>query len=246
MPPSSETRSRSSTPSHYPYYGVRVTDSEAQQILACSIPQASFLRLTALPDGTYYNNRVYKIQYTYRSSLKSGTSILKVCGRARGREKPRNEVHVLRLIEATRPCLPVPRVIAWSGQDQDAEAILEHAWILLTLLEGQSLDTVPNVNETDCRSVFEDVAGFLTELRMPFQGSVGIGNLVGVRDGNKVAVLGAPVESPSLLDWPKKTFLEYITALLKEGLALREIDSDYANERDLVRPKVMLKEMPFD
>ncbi len=95
---------RSSTPTHYPYYVVHMPDSEAVQILACAIPDASFVRLTTLPDGTYYNNRVYRLQYTrQRSGLTSDTSILKVCGRASGREKSRNKVHVLQLIEATCP-----------------------------------------------------------------------------------------------------------------------------------------------
>lgn len=128
---------RSSTPTHYPYYGVHVPDSEAVQILACSIPDAFFVRLTALPNGTHYNDRVYRLQYTrQRSGLTSETSILKVCGRSSGREKSRNEVHVLQLIEATCPELPVPQVIAWSGQSSDAQAITKHAWILMALLEG--------------------------------------------------------------------------------------------------------------
>ena len=234
MQPNSETGDRSPTPPHYPYYGVNVSESEARQILACSIPESTFVQLTTLPDGTYYNNRVYKLQYKYKAASK--TSILKVCGSASGRAKPRNEVHVLRFIEATLPSLLVPRVIAWSGQDQNAETITEHAWILLTLLEGQSLDTIPDVNDADLQSVFEDVASFLTELRTSSRTSIGMGNILDVRDRNKDVVLGAPVDAPTLLGWPMKTYLDYVTALLKEGLALRKIENDYANERDLVSP----------
>ena len=232
---SSESAPRSSTPPHYPYYGVHVSDSQAVQILAQSIPEASFLGLAALPDGTYYNNRVYRLQHT-QGDLGSETSILKVCGRASGREKPRNEVNVLRLIGATRPELPVPRIIAWSGQNAECEAITEHAWILMTLLEGQSLDTCSDVDETDCRSVFDDVAGFLSNLRKDCPEVVGIGNLVDTRDSNRIPVLGAPVDTPSLPGWPKTTYLEYITSLLAEGIAVRKTDSDYAEERDLVIP----------
>ncbi len=141
----------------------------------------------------------------------------------------------MRFIENHLPTLPVPRVVSWSYKCPEAESITPHSWILLSLLDGDSLDTVADVDERDIRSVCEDTASFLANLRSGVSTSGEMGSFANFNEADGKAIIGPPVDRPTLEELPKKTYLEYTLALLNEGLETKETQTAYLKYDGLVR-----------
>ena len=123
---------RPPTPPHHPTYGVRLTDKQITSLVENAHPDLEVTKIEQLPSGKSFNNRIYFISATTRSSDHATATpdqniqlILKLSGRFFGPEKVQNEVAALTLLEERCPSIPVPRVWSWS----DGE--MRHGWRLV-------------------------------------------------------------------------------------------------------------------
>ena len=115
--PSGRIQGRPPTPPHHPTYGVRLSDDEIKALIVDALQDDDVETIKQLPSGESFNNRIYFITLSSKSTTKhdlvSNGIVLKIPGWNFGIDKIQNEVISLLLLEKHCPQIPVPRVLAW-------------------------------------------------------------------------------------------------------------------------------------
>ena len=186
---------RPPTPPHLPTYKVHLSEQRIQVIINTLFPQSKVIKIKQLESGKSYNNRIYfidieeSIEPSTEQSNATTSLILKLAGHFFDYRKIENELGCLLLLRKHCPDLPVPEPFAWSANGATIETVggvkieaggserfSDHAWILMSKLEGKVL-TCADLDSKYGNGLLKQLAGYLTMWRTRVPQSPVWGNL---------------------------------------------------------------------
>jgi hypothetical protein len=251
------------TPPHHPTHGVHMSFEQIHTLCSVIFPSSKLLSTRQLPSGGSFNNRIYFLQVTSTTNHSCVSEyVLKVNGQFFGADKVQNEVSCLHLLAHHCPGIPVPRVVAWSGDGDDISLPEDFAkgsgcfagdsdrgkgrgWILTTLLPGTPLSS-HTLDEPILLRLSRELAGFVANWRLniPLQkycGNVQLcsnleTNLAPLTIGDQpFSIIGLVTQGvPSSKKQPIISLLQYYTAKLTFRLHTLKTNANFEPNRQLV------------
>ena len=106
------TTDNETTPTYSPNYGIELTNDAISELVHDSLkvrPGTLTLKISPLPAGMSYNNKIYIINCDKGEGAPIESYVLKVNGKHWGPAKVDNEVACLLLLQRFCPQVPVPR-----------------------------------------------------------------------------------------------------------------------------------------